>query len=151
MGLRTDGREAAVQFLFANELHEQAGNKSESEKEEFWQIHHAKPAVREFAELLINGVLQDLPAIDRHISAACTNFSIDRLANVDRNILRVAVHELLHTTLGAAIIISEAIEVAKRLGAPESSRFVNGVIDRIAREVRGQEVRVKRPKPQPAE
>ena len=136
MGLRSEGREAAVQYLFAHELHEPTGSKSDSEREGFWEIHIAKPKVRKFAEELIEGVLADLPNIDEQISIACTNFSIERLANVDRNILRLAAYEIMHTTLHAPVIISEAIEIAKNFGAPESARFVNGVVDRIARNVR---------------
>jgi N utilization substance protein B len=136
MGLRSEGREAAVQYLFAHELHEPSGCESESEREGFWEIHIAKPKVREFAEELINGVLADIKGIDEQISMACTNFSIDRLANVDRNVIRVATYEIMHSTLSAPIIISEAIEIAKNFGAPDSARFVNGVVDRISRNVR---------------
>lgn len=136
MGLRSEGREAAVQYLFAHDLHEPAGSKSESEREGFWEMHIAKPKVRLFAEELINGVLANLPAIDQQISAASTNFSIDRLAYVERNIIRLATYELMHTTLHAPIIITEAIAIAKNFGAPESAKFVNGVVDRIARNVR---------------
>ena len=136
MGLRSEGREAAVQYLFAHELHEPAGSKTDSEREGFWEIHNAKQGARKFAEELIGGVLGNIAAIDEQIGIACINFSISRLANVDRNIIRLATYEIMHSTLSAPIIISEAIEIARKFGAPESVKFVNGVIDRIARNVR---------------
>ena len=145
MGLRRDGREAAVQYLFAHELHEGTGKPTPEEIHGFWELHSAKGGARKFAEELTKGVLDNLEAIDARISDACTNFHISRLANVDRNILRLAVYELLHvTSLPAPIIITEAMEIAKKFGAPESAGFVNGVVDRIAREVRrGDPVRRK--------
>lgn len=137
MGLRRDGREAAVQYLFAHELHEGTGKPTPEEIHAFWELHSAKGGARRFAEELSTGVLANLEAIDAKISEACTNFSISRLANVDRNILRLAVYELIHVTaLPAPIIITEAMEIAKKFGAPESASFVNGVVDRVARDVR---------------
>jgi N utilization substance protein B len=137
MGLRRDGREAAVQYLFAHELHQPAGSKSEAESEAFWDLHSAKSGARKFAESLTDGVLSNLEAIDKAIVGASTNFSLERLANVDRNIIRLAVYELMNTPdLPAPVIMNEAIEIAKKFGAPESASFVNGVIDRIARSLR---------------
>jgi N utilization substance protein B len=137
MGLRRDGREAAVQYLFAHELHEPTGKKSADEIHAFWELHNAKPAVRKFADELTTGVLQNIEEIDARISVACTNFHISRIANVDRNILRLAIYELVYKPeLDAPVIINEAIEIAKKYGAPESRGFVNGIVDRIAREVR---------------
>ncbi len=137
MGLRRDGREAAVQYLFAHELHQPAGSKSEAESEGFWELHSAKSGARKFAESLIQGVLANAESIDNTIKGASTNFSLERLANVDRNIIRLAVYELMHMPdLPAPVIMNEAIEIAKKFGAPESAGFVNGVIDRIARSLR---------------
>jgi N utilization substance protein B len=146
MGLRRDGREAAVQYLFAHELHEGSGKPTPEEIHAFWELHSAKSGVRKFAEELTTGVLSHLEAIDARISDACTNFHISRLANVDRNILRLAVYEVLYVTaLPAPIIITEAMEIAKKFGAPESAAFVNGVVDRIAREVRRGDPARKKP------
>ena len=147
MGLRRDGREAAVQYLFAHELHEGTGKPTPEEIHAFWDLHSAKGGARKFADELTKGVLENLEAIDARISDACINFHISRLANVDRNILRLAVYELLHVpALPAPIIITEAMEIAKKFGAPESASFVNGVVDRIAREVRrGDPARRKSP------
>jgi N utilization substance protein B len=139
MGLRRDGREAAVQYLFAHEVHEPSGAKTADEIHAFWELHSARPAVRKFADELTTGVLANIEQIDTYISEACTNFHISRIANVDRNILRLAIYELLHKPgLDAPVIINEAVEIAKKYGSPESRSFVNGILDRVARQVRTQ-------------
>jgi N utilization substance protein B len=134
MGKRREGREAAVQFLFAHELHSEH---SLEEQSEFWDIHNAKASVRSYAESLIKGVLEHLEEIDGLIAPVVQNFRIERLANVDRNILRLGVYELLHVQdVPAPVIINEAIEIAKNLGAGESGSFVNGILHKIAQQVR---------------
>ena len=134
MGKRREGREAAVQFLFAHELHSEH---TEAEQNAFWDIHSAKPKVRAYAEELIRGVLAHLTEIDAVISPVVENFRIERLANVDRNILRVAVHELMHVPdVPAPVIMNEAIEVAKNLSGTDSGAFVNGVLHRIGKQLR---------------
>ncbi len=134
MGKRREGREAAVQFLFAHDLH---GEHTPEEQEAFWEIHSAKPSVREHAETLARGVLAHREEIDALIAPVLKNFRLERLAHVDRNILRLAVHELLHLPeVPAPVILNEAIEIAKSLGAGESGGFVNGILDQIARSTR---------------
>jgi len=135
MGLRREGREAAVQFLFAHDL--QAGNLTDEEREAFWDIHSAKRGARGFAEQLLKGVLVRLPEIDKHITTATENFSIDRIGNVDRNILRLAIYELIALPdVPPPVVINEAIEIAKKFASAESASFVNGVLDRISRSLK---------------
>lgn len=131
MGRRREGREAAVQYLFAHEIQSaEAGAGDEA----FWDLHMAKKGARAFAEDLVKGVLAHLPEIDLCIEGAVENYRMERLAAVDRNILRVAVYELNHATdAPPPVIINEAIEIAKKFGATESSGFVNGILDRIAK------------------
>lgn len=134
MGKRREGREAAVQFLFAHELHSQH---SQEEQAAFWDIHSAKPGVRAYAEQLVGGVLGHLPQIDAAIIPVVENFRMERLAGVDRNILRVAVHELMHVPeVPAPVILNEAIEIAKNLGGAESGAFVNGVLHKLSQSIR---------------
>ncbi len=135
MGLRREGREAAVQFLFAHDL--QAGNLSEEERAAFWDIHSAKRGARGFAEQLVKGVLSRLQEIDERIATATQNFSIERLGNVDRNILRLAIYELVALPdVPPPVVINEAIEIAKKFASAESASFVNGVLDRISRDLK---------------
>jgi len=134
MGRRREGREAAVQFLFAHELH---AEHSVEEQNEFWGIHNAKTSVRSYAENLIRGVLAHLTELDGVIGPIVENFRIERIANVDRNILRLAVYELQHVPeVPTPVVINEAIEIAKNLGGNESGAFVNGVLHRIAHQLR---------------
>lgn len=134
MGKRREGREAAVQFLFA---HEMQSEHSTEEQEAFWTIHNAKNSVRTYAESLIQGVLSNLVAIDAQIEPVLENFRIQRLATVDRNILRLAVYEFVHVPeVPAPVVINEAIEIAKALGASESGSFVNGILHKLAQKLR---------------
>ncbi len=134
MGKRREGREAAVQFLFAHELH---SDHTAEEQSAFWEIHNAKASVRAFAEELIRGVLAHRTQIDAIITPVVENFRLERLAGVDRNILRVAVHELLNVPeVPAPVILNEAIEVAKNLGGAESGAFVNGVLHKLSHSIR---------------
>ncbi len=89
-----------------------------------------------FARELLNGVLANLPELDRVIAAKAKEWRLDRLANVDRNILRLGVFELTHGgDVPASVAINEAVELAKVYGGPESGRFVNGVLGQVAREL----------------
>ncbi|MBE7496843.1 MAG: transcription antitermination factor NusB [Verrucomicrobiaceae bacterium] len=147
MGKRREGREAAVQYLFSCDMHSEA---QESQLETFWTLHTAKAGTRQYAETLIKGVLQHQTAIDEHIRGCLVNFSFERLSTVDRNVLRMAVHELLHCPeVPAPVVLNEAIEVAKALSAGESGSFVNGVLDRLAKKLRPNEPRHSRPAPAP--
>lgn len=109
----------------------------EGQLENFWTIHTAKASTRAYAESLIQGVLEHQSEIDEHIRGCILNFSFERLASVDRNVLRVAVHELQNCPhVPAPVILNEAIEVAKALSAGESGSFVNGVLDRLSKKIR---------------
>jgi N utilization substance protein B len=113
MGKRREGREAAVQFLFANELQ---GEHSPEEQEAFWTVHNAKSSVRAYAETLIQGVLARTEELDALIEPVLENFRIQRLAVVDRNILRLAAYELVHVPeVPAPVVINEAITRGRRI------------------------------------
>ena len=134
MGKRRDGRLAAVQFLFATEMHGEAG---QADRAAFWELHSIKGGARDFAEALIEGVLGQRESLDKQISGLVENYSFERLAAVDRNVLRLAAYELTTARdLPAPVILNEAIEVAKMLGGAESGAFVNGILHRLARQIR---------------
>jgi transcription antitermination protein NusB len=131
MGRRREGREAAVQYLFAHEIQPAADAAGD---DAFWSLHMAKKGARAYAEDLVKGVLAHLTEIDRCIESAVENYRMERLAAVERNILRVAVYELNHVSdAPPPVVINEAIEIAKKFGATESGGFVNGILDRIAK------------------
>jgi N utilization substance protein B len=92
--------------------------------------------VREFAEQIVRGVDQSRETLDRHIASHARNWRVERMAAVDRNVLRIATWELVHTDTPDSVVIDEAIELARDFGSERSPAFVNGVLDAIARELR---------------
>ncbi len=133
MGKRRDGREAAVQYLYHHDLNsgENAGT-----PEDFWELRPAKPNVREFATQLIAGVHEHAEEIDRRIARYAENYQLSRMLAVDRNILRLAIYEMnFAADVPPVVAINEAIEIAKKFGADESSRFINGILDRAKQDV----------------
>lgn len=130
MGARSSGRQAALQMLFSIDAHH---CDVEAVIRSFWLEFDAEPEGREYADELVRGVYESLDRVDERIRQASTNWRIERMARVDRNLLRMAAHELLNcTTVPRAVIIDEAVELAKLFGTEDSSSFVNGVLDRIA-------------------
>ncbi len=102
---------------------------------EFAAAFHARripvKGLIEFCRSLVAGARQNRPEIDAALNATADNWSLDRMAATDRNILRLAAYELLHTDTPRAVAIDEAIELAKRFGSAQSAQFVNGILDRL--------------------
>ncbi len=99
-------------------------------QEDFEEWLGASEGVREFADMLLRGALAHLGEIDAELEHQTAHWRLDRLAAVDRNILRLAMCELLFfDDTPHAVVIDEAIEIAKKFGAEESPRFINGVLD----------------------
>jgi len=139
MGKRREGREAAVQYLFQIDL---SGEAQPGDADAFWALRSGpgKPDVqaktRVFTETLVRGVTSHLPEIDGWIKKYTANYELSRLAAVDRNILRVAIYEMLHSLdVAPVVIINEAIEIAKKFGTDKSGGFVNGILDSIKKEL----------------
>ncbi len=134
MSKRREGREAALQLLYSFDLLPEG---ADHDLEQFWKMRQTDPPVQEHALALFRGVHQNLQDIDQRIISVLENFSFDRLTPVDKNILRIAVFEMFHDEKVPPVVsMNEAIEVAKRFGGPDSSRFVNGVLDRIKVEIK---------------
>ena len=103
----------------------------------FWKVRTTTDETRAAAERLAGGAQAELARIDEAIAGAALNWRFDRIAAVDRNILRVGVYELMcEPATPAAVILDEAVEMAKRFGEADSPAFVNGVLDAIRRRVR---------------
>ncbi len=129
MGKRRNARQAAVQFHFWRDMQ---GGGAPEKMDEFWDFCPAKPNVREFAQPLIDGMVAHLPEIDERIARYCDNYEFRRIAPVDRNVLRLAIFEMLYRDdIPPVVSINEAIELAKTFGGPDSGRFVNGILDRV--------------------
>ena len=100
----------------------------------FWENHKADAEVRGFATGLVTGTIQNSKKIDEVIARYADNWEIHRMATVDRNILRLATYELLFVEeIPPKVSINEAVDLAKKFGDVESSRFVNGILDRISK------------------
>jgi N utilization substance protein B len=135
MGKRRKAREVALQFLYQLDLH--GSDDPTPHEREFWQRHPVDPDTHAYAESLVRGSKQQQAKIDQLLTQYVEHWDLDRLAVVDRNILRMAAYELLwQPGVPPKAAINEAIEIAKKFGTTESSRFINGVLDRILREHR---------------
>jgi N utilization substance protein B len=134
MGRRRKAREVALQFLY--QLDQTGAGDPAPFEEDFWSRHPVDADARAFATELVRGAKAEQPKIDALIVESAEHWDLDRMAVVDRNILRMAVYELLCApAVPAKVAINEAIEIAKKFGTAESSRFINGVLDRIHREL----------------
>jgi len=128
MARRTKAREVAVQMLYQIDLnadvamHDVRGMIEE-------QLEDA--ALSGFAWRLFVGTMEYRSIIDEKLVSVAQNWSIDRMAPTDRNVLRLGVFELLNTDTPPRVVIDEAVEVAKRFGSENSSQFVNGLLDRL--------------------
>jgi len=127
------GRQRAVQALFA--LEEATPEAIDRGLQDFWASVEEKtsPQARAFAEELVRGVIAHRAELDAAVQAESQNWRLERMARVDRNVLRVAAWELLHTGTPARVVINEAVEVARTFGGENSPAFVNGILDRLAR------------------
>jgi N utilization substance protein B len=127
VGMRRRARELALQLLYQ---HEHTNADFEAMQGDFDEWANADDAVRAFADRLLRGAVDHLEELDAELARQTAHWRLERLAAVDRNILRLAMYELLYEEdTPPAVVIDEAIEIAKKFGAEESSRFVNGVLD----------------------
>jgi N utilization substance protein B len=128
---RTKARERALQALYQIDV---ASTDLDEALSRFWRsFEPVEREVREMAEALVRGVAQHRREIDDAIETVSTNWRLDRMAKVDRNVLRLAAHELLHRPdVPVKVAINEAIELGKKYGSESSGAFVNGVLDKMA-------------------
>ena len=134
MGIRRKARESGLQLLYAQD----AAHMPDSALDEFWDSAEVPEESRGFALALSRAVADNREEIDRVIGQYAANWSMDRMTRVDRNLLRLAVAEMFYVEdVPVRVTLDEAIEVAKAFGGEESSRFVNGILDRIAKEEAG--------------
>ena len=158
MGKRREARERAVQFLFQHDLN--PPENLELELAQFWNSQRAAaieeekgaakwgqstelppPTVEEaetrlFAEPLIRGVLEHREAIDERIKQHTKNWDFHRIAAVDRNVMRLAIFEMLYRNdIPPVVSINEAVDIAKKFSTQDSGKFVNGILDKVRAEI----------------
>jgi len=135
MGRRTKARECAFQMLYQWEI---TGLDMEKVIESFWRVRRTTSPTQTMADRLAAGAHSRVEEIDSAIEEAASNWRLDRIAPVDRTILRLGTWELIgEPDTPAAVVLDEAVELAKRFGEAASPAFVNGVLDAIRRRVRG--------------
>ncbi len=135
MGVRHASRILALQALYAVEMNPEGATPEAigSARAEAEGLSPDEP----FLEQLVSGVRDLQPELDRTVERTSRNWKVRRMDRVDKSILRLAVYELLHCPdTPAAVILDEGIELAKEFGTPESPAFINGILDRVAREAR---------------
>ncbi len=159
MGKRREARERAVQFLFQHDLN--PPENLQAALEQFWGSQQAaaiadekggtatwgqpvelpppttdEAAVRLFAEPLIRGTLENRDEADAVIKKHALNWDLHRIAAVDRNILRLAIFEMLHRDdIPPVVSINEAVDIAKKFSTQDSGKFVNGILDKVKSEL----------------
>lgn len=134
MSTRRQAREWAVQLLFQLDI-----NPTELDPAiaEFWRERNGGARGKAFVEKTVKGVTSNCKEIDAMIRRCAENWDIKRMAATDRNVIRVAVYELMYCDdVPAAVAINEAVDIAKYFNCSESGRFVNGVLDRIRKELK---------------
>ena len=130
MRKRTQSREFALVILYQKDI---TSFEIQTIVDNFWGTEpDADAEVRGFSERLVFGVNQNMDSIDEKISSYATNWQLKRMAIIDRNILRLGLFELLFADdIPPKVTINEAVELAKKFGDVESSKFVNGILDKI--------------------
>jgi transcription antitermination protein NusB len=129
-GRRTRARERALQALYQIDV---AAEGIDEALAAFWRsFEPVEREVRDLAEAMVRGVAEHRRQVDEAIEEASSNWRLDRMARVDRNVLRLAVYEFVGTDVPVKVVINEAIELGKKFGSESSGAFVNGVLDRVA-------------------
>jgi N utilization substance protein B len=117
-----------MQMLFQWDMSQQDPSKLEAK---FWKSAKAADKTRAFANKLFEGAAKDVGALDEMIAKHCENWRFERLAAIDRAILRLTIHELRTAETPPKVILNEAVELAKKFSSEESGAFVNGVLDSV--------------------
>ena len=148
MRKRTRSREFALQVLYQLDI---GHAEVEAVLEDFWkdrsdlalsdkekeviELDKKDMEIRQYTEKLVRGTLEKLETLDKTIERFAEHWAIKRMAYVDRNILRLSAYEMLYTSeeIPVKVAINEAVELAKRYGESDSSKFVNGILDKIAK------------------
>lgn len=139
---RRKAREYVLQFLYACEMNEITKkmcdyNFLKEEIEKFWERNNEEQNsdIKAFANQLIEGTIKNIDVIDKIIQKYANKWNIERLITIDKNILRFSIYEILYRPdIPYQVTINEALEIAKKYSTKESVAFINGILDRIAKE-----------------
>lgn len=134
-GTRHKARECALQMLFASDL---VHGDCQALTANYWDElgdTSIDDKTRDFANGLVSGTLEKIEAIDNVIRTRAEHWRIERMAIVDRNVLRLAVFEFLHQDTPDTVAINEALEIARRFSTYEATQFINGILDAIKQDI----------------
>lgn len=138
MGTRHATRMLALQALYALEMNSDATPADVIDSA--WEESEASGLDRDFLVRVVEGTWNSVKALDQRLERYSHHWKVSRMDRVDKSILRLAVYEILHAPeVPGPVILDEGVELAKEFGTPESPAFVNGILDRIAREARPDE------------
>lgn len=133
MGKRRQSRELVIQFLYLIEMNE---GEVQDQLKLFWESHPTAEDVQSFTEEILKDTFDHKEAIDARLEKYSDNWTLSRMTVIDRNLLRMAASEILYsTTVPPKVAIDEAVEIAKRFGSEDSPNFINGILDRILKEL----------------
>ena len=137
MPSRHRARERALQILFQWDARKEPIEASISSFYDtlYSEQSETRPAPDEFVDRLVNGVVENIAEIDRRLSQHAEHWRIERMPAVDRNVLRLAIFEMMALDTPPPVAIDEAIELARRFSGEESVQFINGVLDAAKREI----------------
>ena len=127
MSRRRRAREVVLQVLYQDDLN--SDRDLQSSQEFLRQRLLQQPDLVEFAQSLLGGIRRNRDELDEILSSRADNWALERMAVTDRNVLRLGAYEILYTETPGRVAINEAVELAKRFGAKQSSQFVNGILD----------------------
>jgi N utilization substance protein B len=134
-GTRHKARECALQMLFAADMADRDGITLTAN---YWNElgdTSIDDKTRDFANSLVRGTLREIESIDDRIRTRAEHWRIERMAIVDRNVLRLAVYEFLYHDTPATVAINEALEIARRFSTYEATQFINGILDAIKQDL----------------
>ncbi len=141
MRKRTKAREIALQFLYQQDIRNDDWSNNIFD---FEPLKDVEDDIASFANSLMKGALENISTLDDIISKSAQNWQLKRMATVDRNILRMAAYELIYESeVPAKVSINEAINLAKKYGDEESGKFVNGILDKIKRDIDAGQIKAK--------
>jgi N utilization substance protein B len=133
---RSRSRQAALQVLYALDLTEATRSAAPADLDSVFEAvaenFELPEGARDFAAMLVRGIIEHRVELDALLSEHATNWRLSRMAAVDRNTLRIGAYELSHTDTPARVVLDEAIELARRFGADPSPAFVNGILDAVS-------------------
>lgn len=134
---QSEARNFTLQFMYQCEM-EKVYFFSETKFKNFTNHLKVRKDLEPFMETLSRGVLDHLDELDKAITEASKNWSLERIAIIDKIILRIAIFELLKTETPPKVVLNEAIELAKNYSTENSSKFINGLLDSLAKKIRDQ-------------